>query len=100
MKNAITLVIWSWSDLFIKAQHLQQLNRYKKTGLMELVTNVEETLQVSAAQRVQNSAIHQMSLKCLGILRKPNITEPCCCNPVVVHVRSFGQSEKWMANTD
>lgn len=40
------------TDLFIKTDNLQELNRQEQTGLMVLVANVEESLQVSAAQRV------------------------------------------------
>lgn len=40
------------TDLFIKTDNLQELNRQEQTGLMVLVANVEESLQVSAAQRI------------------------------------------------
>ena len=46
------------SHLFIKAENLQQLDRQQETGLVELVPDVEEPLQVPAAQRVQHSSVH------------------------------------------
>lgn len=45
-------------DLFVKAEHLQELDCQQQTGLVELVADVEEPLQVSAAQRVQHSSVH------------------------------------------
>lgn len=45
-------------DLFVKAEHLQELDCQKQTGLVEMVADIEEPLQVSATQRVQYSAVH------------------------------------------
>lgn len=64
------------SDLFVETEDLQELDRQEQTGLVVLVADVEESLQVSAAQRVQHSPVHQMSLEALRVLGQTHVTQP------------------------
>ncbi len=85
--------------LFVKVEHLQKLNGWQNAGNMELVGDVKDGLQVSPCDRVQHSAIHQLVVEDLGVLGKPDITQPALRHPVMIHISSFGKSEGHKCNT-
>lgn len=77
------------SYLFVKVEHLQKLNGRQNAGYVELVGYVEDGLQVFSCERVQYSAIHQLVVEDLRVLRQPDVTQPAFRHPVMVHISSF-----------
>lgn len=65
--------VWSATDLLVEVERVQQLDAQQQADLVELLANVEVTLQVVTSQWVQHAAIHQVIVKSLRVLRQANV---------------------------
>ena len=80
------------TDVFVEAEHLQELDGHEEGRLVELAGDVEKFLQVPPAEGAEHAAVHQLAVEGLGVLGQAHVAQPGLGHPVVVHLCCLGES--------
>ncbi|TNN76583.1 hypothetical protein EYF80_013233 [Liparis tanakae] len=88
--------MWTWEIVFRHRQRGAilkgfQFDAQQQADLVELLGDVEVAFKVAPCQGVQQTAVDQVVVEGLGVLRQAHVTQPGLGHPVVVHAGSLGQ---------